>query len=300
MGIFDALNTSVGGLQAQSFALQNISGNIANAQTTGFKGINTTLRRPRAGGDQSGPPGRGRRDRLRTADGFVAGHGVGLDRRHLHGDQRRRVLLGAEVERHGRQRTGLHRRHQLHAARRFPGQRQRQSRQRRRLLPDGRRGRFQDRQSARQRAAGAAIPEQLRAGAGDHHHSIRPQPSGHAGDGGESSTATAGTITAAGGLDATVFSRSIRPLPGTGTVVGNDATLFQNQSISGGAVTAYDASGTPVNLQLRWAKTDSAALGGTHADTWESVLSERSDRDRHRRSRGSTPAPISPSAPTAS
>src|SRR6201987_4358959 len=39
MGIFDALNTSVGGLQAQSFALQNISGNIANASTTGYKGI---------------------------------------------------------------------------------------------------------------------------------------------------------------------------------------------------------------------------------------------------------------------
>ena len=51
-------------------------------------------------------------------------------------------------------------------------------------------------------------------------------------------------------------------------MVGNDATLFQNQSISGGAVTAYDASGTPVNLQLRWAKTDSAALGGAHVDTW--------------------------------
>src|ERR1700719_4182014 len=43
MGIFDALNTSVGGLQAQSFALQNISGNIANASTTGYKGINTTF-----------------------------------------------------------------------------------------------------------------------------------------------------------------------------------------------------------------------------------------------------------------
>jgi len=41
MGIFDALNTSVGGLQAQSFALQNISGNIANASTTGYKGIGT-------------------------------------------------------------------------------------------------------------------------------------------------------------------------------------------------------------------------------------------------------------------
>src|SRR6202790_2039779 len=43
MGIFDALNTSVAGLQAQSFALQNISGNIANAQTTGYKGIGTNF-----------------------------------------------------------------------------------------------------------------------------------------------------------------------------------------------------------------------------------------------------------------
>jgi flagellar hook protein FlgE len=43
MGIFDALNTSVGGLQAQSFSLQNISGNIANASTIGYKGINTTF-----------------------------------------------------------------------------------------------------------------------------------------------------------------------------------------------------------------------------------------------------------------
>ena len=43
MGIFDALNTSVGGLQAQSFALQNISGNIANASTVGYKGIETNF-----------------------------------------------------------------------------------------------------------------------------------------------------------------------------------------------------------------------------------------------------------------
>src|SRR6201997_4520379 len=43
MGIFDALNTAVGGLQAQSFALQNISGNIANASTVGYKGIDTSF-----------------------------------------------------------------------------------------------------------------------------------------------------------------------------------------------------------------------------------------------------------------
>jgi len=43
MGIFDALNTAVGGLQAQSFSLQNISGNIANSSTIGYKGIDTSF-----------------------------------------------------------------------------------------------------------------------------------------------------------------------------------------------------------------------------------------------------------------
>ena len=43
MGIFDALTTAVAGLQAQSFSLQNISGNIANSQTTGYKETNTAF-----------------------------------------------------------------------------------------------------------------------------------------------------------------------------------------------------------------------------------------------------------------
>jgi len=43
MGIFDALTSAVAGLQAQSFALQNISGNIANSQTTGFKETDTAF-----------------------------------------------------------------------------------------------------------------------------------------------------------------------------------------------------------------------------------------------------------------
>jgi flagellar hook protein FlgE len=43
MGIFDALTTAVSGLSAQSYALQNISGNIANSQTTAYKRINTNF-----------------------------------------------------------------------------------------------------------------------------------------------------------------------------------------------------------------------------------------------------------------
>jgi flagellar hook protein FlgE len=55
---------------------------------------------------------------------------------------------------------------------------------------------------------------------------------------------------------------------GTGFVVGNDTAIFQKESISGGAVTAFNAAGTPVNLQMRWAKTDSASLGSPHQDSW--------------------------------
>ncbi|MBR0777055.1 flagellar hook-basal body complex protein [Bradyrhizobium diazoefficiens] len=54
----------------------------------------------------------------------------------------------------------------------------------------------------------------------------------------------------------------------TGVVMGSDIATFTKESISGGAVTAYNAAGTPVNLQLRWAKTDSAALGAGHSDSW--------------------------------
>ncbi|MEX2036629.1 MAG: flagellar hook-basal body complex protein, partial [Xanthobacteraceae bacterium] len=41
MGIYGALSNAVSGLRAQAFALENISGNIANSQTTGFKRIDT-------------------------------------------------------------------------------------------------------------------------------------------------------------------------------------------------------------------------------------------------------------------
>ena len=55
---------------------------------------------------------------------------------------------------------------------------------------------------------------------------------------------------------------------GTGTVVGSDNQTFLDESVSGGATTAYDGNGAPVNVQLRWAKTDSATLGAGHTDTW--------------------------------
>ena len=55
---------------------------------------------------------------------------------------------------------------------------------------------------------------------------------------------------------------------GTGTVVANDVPTFLKDSVSGGAITAYDVSGAPVNVQLRWGKIDSSTLGNGHSDVW--------------------------------
>ena len=55
---------------------------------------------------------------------------------------------------------------------------------------------------------------------------------------------------------------------GTGQVIGQDNSTFLNQTIAGGAVTTYDVSGAPVNLQFRWGKVDSVSLGVGHTDTW--------------------------------
>jgi flagellar hook protein FlgE len=43
MGIFGAMTTAVSGLRSQAYALENISGNIANSQTTGFKRVETSF-----------------------------------------------------------------------------------------------------------------------------------------------------------------------------------------------------------------------------------------------------------------
>lgn len=43
MGVLGALSTAVSGLSAQSYALENISGNIANSQTVGFKRVDTSF-----------------------------------------------------------------------------------------------------------------------------------------------------------------------------------------------------------------------------------------------------------------
>lgn len=57
-------------------------------------------------------------------------------------------------------------------------------------------------------------------------------------------------------------------IPAGQQVVANDVGTFLKESISGGAITAFDVSGQAVNVQFRWAKVDSTELGPGHTDTW--------------------------------
>lgn len=51
---------------------------------------------------------------------------------------------------------------------------------------------------------------------------------------------------------------------GAGYVQGNEASTFIDQSIAGGAITAFDQAGASVNVQYRWAKTDGPITRPTH------------------------------------
>ena len=60
--------------------------------------------------------------------------------------------------------------------------------------------------------------------------------------------------------------QTLTALPSNQVVLGQDISPFIAQSLGGQAITAYDSSGAPVNIQFRWAKVSSSLYGGS--DTW--------------------------------
>jgi flagellar hook protein FlgE len=65
------------------------------------------------------------------------------------------------------------------------------------------------------------------------------------------------------GLSNATYSPSFTDLS---SISATQSTTFLEGTIAGGAITSFDASGAPVNVQFRWGKIDSVASGGT--DTW--------------------------------
>jgi flagellar hook protein FlgE len=76
-----------------------------------------------------------------------------------------------------------------------------------------------------------------------------------------------GDATQLGFAGATATANGTTGLAATGVVIGSDVSTFVRETVDGGSVTIYDPAGTSANLQLRWAKVDSVANGGS--DTWE-------------------------------
>jgi flagellar hook protein FlgE len=260
MGLFDALTSSVGGLQAQAFAMQNISGNIANSQTIAYKGIGTSFQDLVPGGDVPTQQVAGgviaSSIATNTVQGAIQSASSSTDMA-IQGDGYFTVQTPSSFS--GSIPT-------------FAG-----------TQSYTRRGDFQ------QNSNGYLVN-----GAGYYLEGIPIDPTTGNPTGSiaaplqfqnsllppnATTQVTYGinlpTIPTTTAYSSTVpNSELLKPadftvnptVAGTGTVVGNDVATFNRESVDGGSVTVYNATGTPANLQLRWAKTDSVANGGV--DTW--------------------------------
>ena len=246
MGIFDALTTAVSGLQAQSFALQNISGNIANSQTVGYKETDTAfdaLVSQAALGEQ-------------TSGGVFA---TSVASNGVQGTiQNETVATDMAINGQGyfvvTQPTG-----NSGTNPQFSG-----------VNDYTRRGDFQeDSNGYMVNGAGyylMGIPVNPATGAPT---ASSPQVLQFNSNFLPAQATT--SINYAANLPSSPPTGLLTPGSynadptdtGTGTVEGQDTTTFTNQSLDGGSITAYDSLGNPVNVQLRWAET--ASSGGNNS-----------------------------------
>jgi len=246
MGIFDALTTAVAGLQSQSFALQNISGNIANSQTIGYKETDTAFQdlvSQAAQGQQTAGGVFASSVATNTVQGTIQNGSAATDMA-INGDG---YFVVAQPDGTSGSQP------QFNSADYYT-----------------RRGDFQLNQSG-----------YLVNGAGYYLEGIPLNPAT-----GAPTTSTpqvlqfSNNFLPAQGTTDIDYQANLPSAPssgtlvpadytdnplasGTGTVIGSDASTFAAQSLDGGSITAYDSLGNQVNVQLRWAETNASASGNT-------------------------------------
>ncbi len=259
MGIYGALATAVTGLQAQSFALEHISGNIANSQTTGYKRIETdfvdlipdapasrqvagaVLAQSRATNDVQGDVTVAGRNTYMAINGdgfFVVEQKIGTnDGNAVFGGTDFYTRRGDfDVDKEGYLVNG--------------------SNAYLKGLPiDSVTGNVAGSVPEVIQLDNAFLPSQ-RTAVFNYQLNLPqlPKNSGYDPVNPNSELLDSGDYTA----DPTTG--------GGGVVTANESDKFLQDSIAGGAITVYAENGAPANVQLRWAKTDSYANGGS--DTW--------------------------------
>ena len=261
MGLFDALTSAVSGLQGQSFAMQNISGNIANSQTIAYKGINTSFSDLIPG--DSIPSQQVAGGVIATSiatnnvQGAIEGASSGTDMA-INGDGFFLVQSPTSFSGNAPVFGSI----DLYT----------------------RRGDFQlDANGYLVNGAGYYLeglpidpttgnPTGTVAAPLQFQNNFLPASATTQIQYGinlptaPQTNAFSTTIPNSELLNPTDF--TVDPtVTGSGKVEGQDVSTFINESIDGGSVTAYSTTGTQANLQLRWAKVHSVASGGT--DVWE-------------------------------
>lgn len=256
MDIFSALQTAVSGLKAQSFSLDNISGNIANAQTTGYRRIDTSfvdLLAEEPANHQTAGSVAAFSELTNTLQGNLTATGVTTNMA-LSGD-------GFFVVQKPDSTVG--------GAPSFSGQ-----------ALYTRRGDFKlDKNGHLMNGAGSYLVGQ----------SLDPVTGQGTGSGvitiaSQAVPAKATTsISYAANLPSTPTTTGasllgalpggdVRVLSGStaspATVAASDTDSFLSSSLSGGSLTAYAPTGGAVNVQLRWAKVASADSTAGTSDTW--------------------------------
>jgi flagellar hook protein FlgE len=260
MGIYGALATAVTGLQAQSFALEHISGNIANSQTTGYKRIETdfvdlipdapskrqiagaVLAQSRATNDVQGDITVADRNTYMAINGsgfFVVEQKIGTnDGNAVFGGTDFYTRRGDfDVDKEGYLVNG--------------------SNAYLKGLPiDSATGNVAGSVPEVIRLDNAFLPSQ-RTALFNYQLNLPQLPK----NAGYDSTNPNSEL-----MDGTAYAANPTVAGGGADVQANDNALFLSDTIAGGAITVYAENGAPANVQLRWAKTDSYANGGS--DTW--------------------------------
>ncbi|MEH3145908.1 MAG: flagellar hook-basal body complex protein [Methylobacterium frigidaeris] len=261
MDIFSALQTAVSGLKAQSFSLDNISGNIANSQTTGFKRIDTafedmlTEQVPRY---QTSGSVAASSQLTNTTQGTITSSSVPTNMA-LNGEGF--FVVKTKTSDSGNLSTfstsDLYTRrgdfsvdasgHLVNGAGSY-------------LV-----GQSLDPLTGQTTGTGvvtipkAAIPARPTTTL-TYAANLPATPKTGAGD-----NAASAILGALPGGDVRVLSGTAA---GTLGVAATDTTAFVSSSVAGGSLTAYNAAGSPVNLDLRWAKVAQANAAGGTSDTW--------------------------------
>lgn len=268
MDVFSALQTAVSGLRAQGYALENISGNIANSQTTGFKRVDTSFvdmipdqpaTRAAAGAVAAFS------QLTNTLQGNVTATGIATN-----------MAISGEGYFAVQSKTG-----ESNGSAVFGG-----------TELYTRRGDFTlDKSGYLVNGAGYYLKgssiDPVTGLATSGTDVVKLSSSGlpavattsidYAANLPNTPTTPGGTeilanLTAAektaAGLAATYDPRilSLPAAAGTGFVAASDASRFVSQSVQAGSFTAYNATGTPVDVQMRWAKVEDGGAGGS--DIW--------------------------------